>query len=89
MAQIDYSMPAEICWANRPYWDDPGGALVEEYWDDFTLREAVLFAALHLDIRRCKSVTVKCVGQEFNLQEIEGLFRSRDFPIDEPLRDNI
>jgi hypothetical protein len=85
MAPIDYTKPAEICWAIRPYWDESGGALVEEYWDDFTLREAVLFVTLHLDIRRCKSVIVRCVGREYNMHEIEELFRSRDFPVDEPL----
>ena len=89
MVPIDYTKPAEIYWAIRPYWDESGGALVEEYCDDFTLREAVLFVTLHLDVRRCKSVTVRCVGREFNMHEIEKLFRGRDFPIDEPLRDEI
>jgi hypothetical protein len=88
MARIDYSKPAEICWANRPYWDEPGGSLVEEYFEDFTLREAVLFAMGHLDSRHCKSVTVKCDGRVYNMVEIEELFRSRYFPLDEPLRDN-
>jgi hypothetical protein len=85
MARIDYSKPAEICWVNRPYWDEPSGAPVEEYYEGFTLREAVLFATLQLDIRRCKSVTVRCDGRVYNMHEIEGLFRSRDFPIDETL----
>ena len=88
MARIDYGKSAEICWVNRPYWDEPGGVPVEEYWEDLTLGEAVLFASLHLDISRCKSVTVRCAGREYNMHEIEVLFRSRDFPIDEPLRDD-
>lgn len=87
MARIDYSKPVEIWWVNRPYWDEPGGALVEEYFDEFTLREAVIFATLRLDNRRCKSVTVRCEGRVYNMHEIEQLFRSRDFPLDEPLRD--
>ena len=33
MARIDYSKPAEICWVNQPYWDEPRGAHVEEYFD--------------------------------------------------------
>ena len=84
MARIDYSKPAEMCWVNRPYWDEPGGLPVKEYWEDCTLKEAVLFAALHLDIRRCKSVTVRCDGRVYNMDEIERLFRSRDFPMDAP-----
>jgi len=87
MVRIDYSKPAEISWVNRPYWDEPGGSLVEEYFEDFTLREAVLFAIGCLDVGRCKSVTVKCDGRIYNMLEIEELFRSRYFPLDEPLRD--
>jgi len=86
MTRIDYSKPAEICWVNRPYWEEPGGSQVEEYSEDFTLREAVLFAIGCLDARRCKSVTVKCDGQIYNMLEIEELFRSRYFPLDEPSR---
>jgi hypothetical protein len=89
MAQIDYSKPAEIWWVNRPYWDEPGGARVEEYCDEFTLKEAVLFATHQLDLQRSNSVTVRCDGRVYNLHEIEQLFRSRDFPVDEQLRDDI
>jgi len=89
MPRFDYTKPAEICWVNRPYWDEPSGALVEEYFDGFTLREAVIFAMLKLDIRRCRSVTIRCEGQAYNLHEIERLFRGRDFPLDEPSRDEI
>jgi hypothetical protein len=85
MVGIDYSKLAEISWVNRPYWDKPGGATIEEYFEEFTLREAVLFATLQLDTRRCKSVTVRCDGRTYNMYEIEILFRSRDFPLD--LRD--
>ncbi len=81
MARIDYSKPAEICWVNQPYWDEPRGAHVEEYFDEFTLREAVLFATHQLDLRRCKSVTVRCDGRVYNMHEIEKLFRSRDFRV--------
>ena len=89
MTRIDYSKPAEIRWVNRPYWDEPRGAAVEESFDDFTLKEAVLFATVQLDLRRCKSVTVRCDGKVYNMHEIEQLFRSRDFPIDESPRDDI
>jgi hypothetical protein len=88
MTRIDYGKPAEISWVNRPYWDEPGGSQVEEYCEDFTLREAVLFAIGCLDARRCKSVTVRCDGRTYNMFEIEELFRSRYFPMDEPLRDD-
>jgi len=83
MTRINYTKPAEIYWLNRPYWDDPGGTAVEECFDEFTLREAVLFATQQLDLRRCKSVTVRCDGRVYNMHEIEQLFRSRGFPIDE------
>jgi hypothetical protein len=89
MARIDYTKPAAIAWVNRPYWETPGGACVEEHFDEFTLRQAVLFAARQLDLRRCISVSVRCDGRVYNMHEIEELFRSRDFPIDEPLRDDI
>ena len=89
MARIDYSKPAELSWINQPYLDEPGGAPVQEYFEDCTLREAVLFATIHLDTRRCKSVTVRCEGRLYNMHEIEKLFRSRDFPVDEPVRDKI
>ena len=62
---------------------------MEEYFEDFTLREAVLFATLQLDTRRCKSVTVRCEGRVYNMHQIGELFRSRDFPLDEPLRHDI
>jgi len=89
MPRIDYSKPAEICWVNRPYLDEPFGASTEEYFDEFTLREAVLFVNHQLDLGRCKSVTVTCNGRLYSIQEVEELFRSRDFPMDEPSRDEI
>jgi len=89
MTRIEYGKPAEICWVNRPYWDDPGGAAIKEYFDDFTLKEAVLFATFQLDLRRCQSVIVRCDGRVYNMHEIEELFRSRDFPVDEQLRDDL
>jgi hypothetical protein len=85
VARVDYTKPAEIYWVNRPYWDEPRGESVEEYFDEFTLREAVLFATHHLDLRRYKSIIVRCDGRVYNMHEIERLFRSRDFPMDEPL----
>jgi len=83
MDRIDYTKLAVIRWVNRPYWETPGGACVEEYFDEFTLREAVVFAACQLDLRRCMSINVRCDGRLYNMYEIEELFRSRDFPIDE------
>ena len=83
MARVDYTKPAEIRWVNRPYWDEPGGVPVEEYFDEFTLREAVLFATHHLDLRRCRSVTIRCNRRVYNMHDIEQLFRERNFPIDE------
>jgi len=79
MARIDYSKLAEMCWVNRPYLDEPFGASTEEYFDEFTLREAVLFATHQLDVGRCKSVTVGCDRRVYTMHEIEQLFRSRDF----------
>jgi len=84
MARIDYSKLAEMCWVNRPYLDEPFGASTEEYFEEFTLREAVLFATHQLDVGRCKSVTVGCDRRVYTMHEIEQLFRSRDFPMDEP-----
>jgi len=89
MARIDYSKPAEICWVNRPYLDEPLGAPTEERFDEFTLREAVLFATRQLDLGRCRSVTVTCDGRVYCMHEIEELFRSRDFPMDEPTSEKI
>jgi hypothetical protein len=80
MARIDYDRPATISWLNRPFWDDPRGAPLEEHFGDFTLREAVQFAMGQLDIGRCKSVTIKCEGQAFALADIEAMFRTPDFP---------
>jgi hypothetical protein len=77
---MDYDRPATICWLNRPYWDDPRGAPMEEYFDDFTLREAVLFAMRQLDGARCKSVTIRCEGEEYARPAIEALYRKVDFP---------
>jgi len=79
MARIDYSKLAEMCWVNRPYLDEPFGASTEEYFEEFTLREAVLFATHQLDVGRCKSVTVGCDRRVYTMHEIEQLFRSRDF----------
>jgi hypothetical protein len=49
----------------------------------------VLFATHQLDLQRSNSVTVRCDGRIYNMHEIEKLFRSRDFPVDERLRDDI
>lgn len=75
MLQIDYKAPASVTWQHPPY----GAIAVEEFVDDFNLGEAVRFVMEQLQPEHRVKAKISAGGQEYQLADIEGLYRRADF----------
>ena len=80
MTELDYDAPATVSWLNPPYGNDPRAIPSEEHFEEFTFKEAVIFAMNQLNPGCREWVTIKCRGKEYKLAEIEAIYRNARFP---------
>ena len=70
---IDYNRMATVTWTNQPSRLEARDMPLEEYCDELTLKEAVMFVIEHLDEARRKSVIVRCGTEKYNSFDIEAM----------------
>ena len=71
----DYDRMATVTWASQPSWLEGRDKSLEEYCDDLTLEQAVLFIIDHLGPEYRRSVIVRCGAEKYNVFDIEAMYQ--------------
>ena len=74
MTSVDYTSAATVSWTNPPSLGHIRDLPLEEYYDGFTLRDAVTFVMDHLEAQCRKSVIVRCGPEKYNEFDIEAIY---------------
>jgi len=72
---IDYDKMATVTWTNQPSWFETSSKPIEEYCDEFTLKQVVAFVIEDLDAACLKSVIVRCGTEKYNFFVIESMYQ--------------